>query len=58
MKKNDSKNSYFEMPLKKVKLEPVEELEIPVDEPNQNKAVDLEAQGCSSDLDCGAPAEI
>jgi len=46
------------MPLKKVKLEPVEELEIPVDEPNQNKAADLEVQGCSSDLDCGASAEI
>ena len=32
------------MPLKKVKLEPVGELEIPVDEPNENNTVDLESK--------------
>ena len=52
------KNDYSEMPLKKVKLEPVGELEIPVDEPNENNTVDLEVQECSSGLDCCAPAEI
>ena len=55
------KNNDYEMPLKKIKLESVEELEvpkeIPVAEPNENNA-DPEVQGCSSNLDCCAPAEM
>ena len=43
-------NNDYEMPLKKIKLESVEELEvpkeIPVAEPNENNA-DPEVQGCS-----------
>jgi len=55
------KNNNYEMPLKKIKLESVEDLEvpkeIPVAEPNENNA-DPKVQGCSSNLDCFAPAEM
>lgn len=54
LRKKDSKNEDPEMPLKKIKLEPVEELVIPVAEPSQS-STDSEVQGCSSNLEFSAP---